>query len=62
MVAPEGRERDEGIAAALELEGLEDTSSHFLPHHTPWLKDVRTWIMYRGGWKVHYWTDYILGT
>ena len=42
LVVPEGRERDEGVAAALAEEGLEDMSGHFLPWHKPWLKDGRT--------------------
>ena len=52
LAAPEGRERDEGIAAALAEEGLEDMSGHFLPRHKPWLKDGRTWAMHRGGREV----------
>ena len=47
--APEDRERDEGIAAAMTEEVLEDMSGYFLPKHKPWLKDSRTWAMHRGG-------------
>ena len=39
---PEGRDKYEGIAAALTKEGLEDMSSHFLPRNSMWLKDGRT--------------------
>ena len=42
MAASEGRERDKGITLALVEEGLEYTSSHFLPRHKTWLKDGRT--------------------
>ena len=37
--APEGQDWDEGIAAAMEEELLEDISAHFLPQHKLWLKD-----------------------
>ena len=33
LAAPEGQERNEGIAAALAEEGLEDMSGHFIPRH-----------------------------
>ena len=46
---------------ALEEEGLEDMSSHFLPRKKPCLKDGRTLVMRRGGWEVRSRTDYILG-
>ena len=62
LAAPEGREQDEGIAADLEEEGLEDMSGHFLPWHNTWLKDGCTWAMRRGGQEVRSRTDYILGT
>ena len=59
---PEGRARDEDIAAAMATAGLEYLSGNFLPRHKPCLKDGRTWCMRRGGREVRYWTDYILGT
>ena len=62
LAAPEGRERDKGIAEALAEEGLEDMSGHFLQRHKPWLKDGIKWSMHWGGWKVRSQTDYILGT
>ena len=37
LAAPEVRERYEGIVVAMEEEGLEDTSGHFLPWYKPWL-------------------------
>ena len=49
LVVPEGRERDEGVAAALAEEGLEDMSGHFLPWHKPWFNDDRTWAMHWSG-------------
>ena len=60
LAALDVRERDEGIAAALAEEGLEDMSDNFLPWHKPWLKYGRIWAMLRGGRKVRSWTDYIL--
>ena len=39
LAAPEGREQNKGVAAALAEEGLEDISGHFLPQHKLWLKD-----------------------
>ena len=60
--APEGPERDEGIAAALVEEDLEDMSGHLFPRHKPWLKDGHTWDMHRGGQEVHSRTNYIIGT
>ena len=61
LAAPDGRERDKDIAAALAEEGLEDMIGQFLPRHKPWLKDGCTWDMHRGVWEVRSWTDYILG-
>ena len=62
LATPEGRDRDEVIAAALADECLEEMSDHFLPRHKPWLKDGRTWAMHRGGREVLSQTDYIMGT
>ena len=62
LAALEGRERDEGIAADLVEEGLEDMISHFLPRHKTWLKDACMWAVHRGGRMVRSRTDYILGT
>ena len=52
LAASEGRERYKRIAAALAEEVLEYIISHLLPRHKPWLKDGRTWAMYRGGREV----------
>ena len=62
MAAPEGHERYRGIAAALEEEGLEDMSGHFLPRHNPWLKYGRTWAMYWVIREVRSRTYYIMST
>ena len=62
LAAPEVREWDEGIAAALAEEILEVMSGHFLPQHKPWLKDGHTWAMHRGGRDVRSRTNCILGT
>ena len=43
-------------------EGLEYMSSHFLPHHKPWLKGGRAWAMHWGSQEMRSWTDYIMGT
>ena len=61
LAAPEGREQDKGIVEALEGEGLEDMSFHFLPRYKLWLKDSCTWAMRRGVWEVLSRTYYILG-
>ena len=45
LADPEGDRRGEDIAAALETEGLEDMSAHFLPRRRPWFRDRRTWSM-----------------
>ena len=50
LYAPEGRERNKGIAAALEEEGLEDMINQLLPRKKLWLKDEHTWAMHRGVW------------
>ena len=47
LAAPEGWERNEGIAAALAEEVLEDMSSYFLSRHNLWLKDGLTWAMHQ---------------
>ena len=60
--APEGRERDEGIAASISKEVLDVISSHFLPRHKLWLKDSCTWDMHPGSWEVRSRINYILGT
>ena len=61
LAAPEVRERYEGIVVAMEEEGLEDTSGHFLPRHNTWLKDGHTWAMHESGREVRCRTKYILG-
>ena len=40
--------------------GLEDMRRNFPPLHKPWLKYGRPWCMHRGGWEMHYRTDYSL--
>ena len=45
----EGHTQYEEIVVALSTAGLQDMSGHFLPRRKPWLRDVRTWIMLRGG-------------
>ena len=50
------------IAAELTAEGLEDMSSHFLPHRRTWGWERRTWSMVRKGKVVRSRMDYILGT
>ena len=62
LAAPEGREWDEGIAAAMVEEGLEETSGQFLPRKNPWLKDGVIWAMHWSGQEMCSRTDYILGT
>ena len=62
LATPEGQDWDEGIAAAMAEEVLNDMSGHFLPWYKPWLKDSHTWDMHRGGREVIYRTNYILGT
>ena len=52
LVAPEGQEQDGEIVEVIAEEGLEDMSDHFLTRHKLWLKDGRTWAMYRGGREV----------
>ena len=61
LAAPEGREQNKGVAAALAEEGLEDISRHFLPRHKLWLKDGRTRAIHRGGQEVRSRNNYILG-
>ena len=60
--APEGQDWDEGIAAAMEEELLEDISAHFLPQHKLWLKDDHTWAMHWGSREVCSQTEHILST
>ena len=62
MEEPEGYRREEEIAAALTMAGIEDMSAHFLPRRHPWCRDERTWSMFRAGREVRSWMDYILGT
>ena len=62
LAAPEGDRRGEDIAAALEMEGLEDMLAHFLPKRRPWCRDGRTWSMLKRGREVRSRTYYILGT
>ena len=45
LADPEGDRREEGIAATLETEGLEDMAAHFLPRRRPWCWYGRTWSM-----------------
>ena len=42
LAASEGKDRYEGITAALAEENLEEMSSHFLPRYKPCLKDGHT--------------------
>ena len=49
MDVPESRKQEEGIAAALEEEVLDDISIHFLPRHKPWLRDIHKWAIHRDG-------------
>ena len=58
----EGNRREEDIAAALVMEGLEDMSVHFLLLWRSWCWYGRTWRMIWEGREVWYQTDYILGT
>ena len=60
LAAPEVQDQDEGIAAALAEEDLDDMRDHFRPRNEPWLKDGHTWDMRRGGRDVRFWTDFIL--
>ena len=62
LAVPESWERDEGGAAALAEEGLEDMSGHFLPRNKWCLKDGCTWAMHQGGRKLRSCNNYILGT
>ena len=61
LAAPEGWARDEGVAATMSEEVLEDMIGHFLQRNKLWLKDGRIWAMHRGGREVRSRTDYILG-
>ena len=60
-VALEGHNRDKTIAMAMETEGLEDISAHFLPCYFCWTRDGHTWSMIRCRQEVRYLTRYILG-
>ena len=40
--------------------GLEDMTTHFLPHRKSWVQDGRTWFMLRQGREVRSRTDYLL--
>ena len=48
LAVTEGREREEGVAASMAEEGLEDMIGLFLSQHNLWLMDGRTWAMHRG--------------
>ena len=61
LADPEGDRRREEIVAAMEMEGLEDMSAHFLLRGRSWCRDGRTWRMIREGREVRYRTYYILG-
>ena len=52
LSAPKGRERDEGVAADLAEEGLEEMSGHLLPRKNTCLKEACTWSMHQGGQEV----------
>ena len=62
MTEPENEQRGTDIAAALTAEGLEDTTTHFLPRQHTWCRERRTWSMVIEGKVVRSRTDYILGT
>ena len=57
----EGDRRGDDTVAALETEGLEDMSVHFLPRRRSWYRDGRTWSMIQAGKEVRSRTDYIMG-
>ena len=46
---PEGHPCGKAIFETMAMEGLEDMLAHFLPHHLPWTRDGRMWIMIRCG-------------
>ena len=58
---PEGDRRGEDTVAAMEKEGLEDMSVHFLPCQRSWCRCGRTWSMIQAGREVRSRTDYIMG-
>ena len=62
LVDPEGNRRGDDIAAAMEAEGMEEISAHFLLLRRSWCRDGRTWSMIREGREVRSRTDYILVT
>ena len=62
LYKPEETTRAEEIYTALASVFLEDTSSHFLQRHKTWLRDGRTWIIWRGHQLVRSQTNYLLGT
>ena len=52
LAETEGDWREEDIAAALTMAGLEDMSDHFLPQQRPWCWYGRIWILDRAGREV----------
>ena len=60
LLEPEVDRRVEDIAAALETEGLEDMSAHFIPCRRSWCWDGRIWSMIWAAREVRSRTDYIL--
>ena len=62
ILKPGGIVKYKAIKEYLSDAGLEDMYSHFLPHHTPWERDRRTWSIIRRGRVVLSQTEDIIGT
>ena len=61
MVDPEGSTLTEEITAALATAGLEDIGANLLPRRKSWLRDGRTWSMWRSDRVLRSRTNYLMG-